>query len=95
MSKPTDLTVAEAIACAICWLYRWRGPVRMDNLRPAISDRHGLTCDWCEFPPVKLLQLADLDFKTDPRVRTFERLPQLEQRRLVDRALHAETMVLA
>lgn len=86
----TELTAAERIACAICWLYRWRGsrptPVAVTY---EVSERHGPVCDWCEYPPEKLLEWCgnvDLDPPFD--VAIFKRFPASVQRDLVIKALH-------
>lgn len=83
------LSVAEQIALAVCWLYRWQGDFRLASVSGATAERHGPSCDWCDYPVDQLLRLGlqreDFD---SPRVRDFNRLPQSEQRRLVDIALH-------
>jgi hypothetical protein len=88
-----NLTVAEQIACAICWLSKQSGLPDIPVLRSAVSQRHGLSCDWCDYPPDYLLELARVNEDT-PAARTFARLSPLAQRQLVDKALHAEGLAL-
>lgn len=97
----TDLTIAERIACAICWLSREPAktqgvkPVPLPKsgmpdiawLRAALVERHGEACDWCDYPPAKLIDLCLVDEGT-AAYRDFQRLPALAQRTLVVRALH-------
>lgn len=84
----TTLTIAERIACAICWLARQNGLPDIQDLRIEVSVRHPLACDWCDYPLPELLRMSSLDGA--PGIGEFGRLPGLAQRRLVLKALHGE-----
>lgn len=96
----TTLNTAERIAAAVCWLARqpakgadskplpgFLGLPNVPGLRFEVQDRHGVTCDWCDYPLAKLIELCDLD--GSPDIKIFERFPQATQRKLVLKALHA------
>lgn len=69
----TALTTAERIAVAICWLYRWRGEQPPTTVIREVADRHGVSCDWCDFPMDELIRLCDLGETAD--LRTTGRSP--------------------
>lgn len=81
----TTLTIAERIACSICWLARQKGLPDIHDLRVEVAQRHEGGCDWCDYPLPKLLDLANLDLA--PGLAEFSRLPQLSQRTLVMKAM--------
>ncbi len=83
----TDLTIAERIACSICWLDRQSGLPDIHDLRLEVAQRHEAGCDWCEYPLPELLRLASLS--AAPGLADFARLPQLAQRTLVMKALRS------
>lgn len=84
-----DPAVASAIA--VCWLVQKRRGVQV--VEAAASERHGLRCAWCDYPPDVLLGWI-VDFLEDPgtkvKVELFERLAHAEQKRRVLIALHPE-----
>lgn len=89
----TTLNAEERIAVAICWLYRWRGSRHQvpAGITYAVTERHGLACDWCDFPMAKLIELCTIDEVTGnvpPNLQMFKRFPKDTQREMVDAALH-------
>lgn len=82
----TRLEPASAVAASLCWLARQRGLPNIPSVRAAVVQRHPMSCAWCDYEPPDLIRLIEDAWDDPVAMAKFDRLPRLEQRRLVDHA---------